>query len=588
MFTFLFCPKTKLQTASVCQFSLDFMYEFTSRILQYLFVLVTDLISRLLRLVYSFTTKSPDHPGHLQTSPNADTKFSAWVRVTIPATDTSDKLVYEINLLDPDTDNSDKVASPAVQGVKRQKNAFAGNRQYEEIHRAVYMSEEDDDDDEDRYHTTNTGLNTKQRATRKSSPRPLTPAKTPVTDPVQSSHEQARTESNRPALNPWEGYLYEPPFRPDSASNEYLDWSEHSGHRSVFPPQFTPVQTPYPQFTQEPIPQSQPVPQFQPIPQVHQQMPMPTVQPMPGSNQQPYAQPRQSYNLPPFNNPYYAPQPNMFPPEMFSGQGIPQYPNPPIQPHDRPHTSSRHMIPPHDPANCQICQHERHTAHREESRGRHHSRSRDRIVVVPGAGGGGGGTVPTPGYNMPGMWPQFDPVMMYREQRLEEERQELEKEYLKNSYKAELKHLKHRVKRLKKGRDGDGKHVFIRSEIMKKTWEFPLSKVKTWNDLRQRLIEGFTANAYPLLMEGCYEIRRMTDGVSILPSVWSETVKEGVEYEIILIPPPEPKDVPRMPGKYKKLNKKRFQIETDFMRWFAELDKKNNRIEEIDESKLIG
>ncbi|KAK9236543.1 hypothetical protein V1525DRAFT_420304 [Lipomyces kononenkoae] len=255
---------------------------------------------------------------------------------------------------------------------------------------------------------------------------------------------------------------------------------------------------------------------------------------------------------------------------------------PPVQPQVSPPipaTVASTPVPSNQPqsaqSRCSHCEHDCHYHHyyRSRSPSRSRSRSRDRVVVVsgaPGGGGGGGaggsgsgsgnGNGNGSGHNggFGGIW---DPLTMYKEQ-------ELEKKTISEVHKNEKKKLEDEVKTLKTKADDKNKFISIRNEELKRIWELPISKVKTWHALQEKMVEAFPASAEHLLRDGHYEIRRLEDNVHILPTLWPDVMKESKEYEITLIRPP----VPPQPANSKK-NKKAPSKNGSFQKWYAEVDK---------------
>ncbi|KAK9374328.1 uncharacterized protein V1513DRAFT_380297 [Lipomyces chichibuensis] len=328
-------------------------------------------------------------------------------------------------------------------------------------------------------------------------------------------------------------------------------------------PGYLPSHIPGPLPTQSTMP---PVPHLQPLP----------TQPMgnpgwlfPGAYPNPYIPPPQ-HTLGPGSGTYLmSTPPQPIPP------GQPQV-SPPV-----PASVTSATVPSQQThqgqSQCPYCEHEHHHHHhhyRSRSPSRSRSRSSDRVVVVsgaPGGGGGGGGGVGGGGY-MGGFGGIWDPLTMYKEQ-------ELEKKTLADAHKSEKKKLEDEVKDLKNKADEKNKFISIRNEELKKIWELPLSKVKTWHSLQQKMIEAFPSSAAPLLSEGYYEVRRLEDNVHILPTLWPEVMKESKEYEIILIPPPVPAAPPAPAKKSKGLANLK---NGSFQKWYAEVDKKGR------ERKIIG
>ncbi|KAK9365054.1 hypothetical protein V1509DRAFT_426247 [Lipomyces kononenkoae] len=251
--------------------------------------------------------------------------------------------------------------------------------------------------------------------------------------------------------------------------------------------------------------------------------------------------------------------------------GTPQtiLPGPPQVSPPIPATVASTPVPPTQPqssqSRCSHCEHDCHYHHHYRSRSpsRSRSRSSDRVVVVSGApGGGGGGGAGGNGHNgsFGGIW---DPLTMYKEQ-------EMEKKTLSEVHKSEKKKLEDEVKTLKTKADDKNKFISIRNEELKKIWELPISKVKTWHALQEKMVEAFPASAEHLLRDGRYEIRRLEDNVHILPTLWPDVVKESKEYEITLIrppPPPHPADLKKTKAPPKVKN-------GSFQKWYAEVDKK--------------
>ncbi|KAK9459094.1 uncharacterized protein V1516DRAFT_666368 [Lipomyces oligophaga] len=273
-----------------------------------------------------------------------------------------------------------------------------------------------------------------------------------------------------------------------------------------------------------------------------------------------------------------------------------------LREHERDRESSRHRLSELERNQDRVVERTR-DLERQLDRIRDHEQYRDRssVVVVPGSSG--------TNVNYPGISPiplstesncgrihakrveqvekKFEELLADSSKQrvlLEREKEELgsknqqltsEKNKLTQDTKAERERLEAKIKELESTINSGSKLITFFNATIDKQWQFPLSKVNTWQRLQTYLLQAFPRSYGGYIKAGSFEIRLASEQKLIIPSLWAELVEAGKEYEIILHPIGDSQytgdrgsdSKQRRPGQNARPTMKSFK------EWFTESDK---------------